>query len=625
MDTSAEVIGLATVTVAVLTFGIIVLLRRQYDLTSRLAFFLQAVCSAVWTIASIARLTAVDADASLIAAKIVYISGAAIICSWVTLAVSFSKLSKFTPIAFGISAVSLFLLSALAILPGGAMINSVATPPSRDIIFGPAGWTFPMFISVFGLILAAILSANFATAKSRLERIRHLYVLFAVVFALIAIGVSDVLLPYFGIFYIYWLGPFTLILLNFMMSVALFRYRLLNVSSSGQNRLDSRSVIDVSLHVISNTDPQKMLDSVITRINKVDRISTVAIVVFSNGRRVFSGNPKQALQLEEITKIANSDFLQDKAIATEEIDTSSAEYHLFVSRQISALAIIGQPGAPVFGAIVIGNDFPVIYGETEITSLASIANIINIAFESSIYLHKNRELEQLDTAKDELLNIASHNLRTPLVVVRGYIELIMGDKEDVPSEKHLGYLNSADNEIIKMSRIVDDFLTLSRIQTGRFVLNKAPLDLRQVVQEVATSIQPLATDKNKEIELDIRDGNYDFELDDSKIRQVITGFIDNAIYYSGDSTQIIIHLYETNGRAVFEVEDHGIGVPEADRDKLWEKFSRASNAQAYRADGTGTGLYMIHRIVQDHGGTVIYRPLKTGSVFGFSLPRQPSQ
>jgi len=622
MFIAIEAISLGAVTIAVLVFGIIVLLRRQYNLTSRLIFFVQSIFSAIWTTASIVRLYAADVEVSLVTAKVIYIAAAAIMCAWIALAISFSKFSKFTFVSLIASIVSLILIALCAIIPEGIMIESVATPPSRIVHFGSADWVYPAYITILGLLLTVILTINFATAKSRLERIRHSFVLFAVIFSILVIGGSDVFLPYLGIFDLYWIGPFALIILNFMMFVALFRYRLVNVATPGQNRLDSNSVIRISLHAISNTNPQTMLDNIIADIEKVDRISTATIIIFSNKQKVFSGNPKQALELDDITRIANSIFLKNKAIATEEVDIRSAEYRLFTSHQISALAIIGQPDAPVFGAIIIGNSSPIIYGEIEIAALASIANIIDIAFKNSNYLHENQELQQLDAAKDELLNIASHNLRTPLVVVRGYVELIMNDQEDPPPEKHLGYLNSADHEIIKMSRIIDDFLTLSRIQTGRFVLNYAPSDLRQIVSDEVASLRPLASNKDKKLELEISDGNYSFELDDSKIRQVVTNLIDNAIFYSNGSPDITVNLYIKDDRAIFEVEDHGIGVPEKDRDKLWQKFSRASNAQEVRVDGTGTGLYMVKRIIEGHGGTIIYHPLDHGSIFGFSLPHK---
>ncbi|MCL1839413.1 ATP-binding protein [Candidatus Saccharibacteria bacterium] len=622
MYIAIEAIGLGVITIAVLTFGLIVLARRQYDLMPRLIFFLQTIFGAAWTIASIIRLVTTDANVSFVTAKVVYITATALLCSWFILAIAFSKLRKFTLAALGFSLASLVILAVGVIIPEGVMIESVAAPPDRVVFFGPAGWVYPMYVAIFGFLTILMLTINFFTAKNRLERTRHLYILIAAALCITIIGISDVFLPFMGIFDIYWLGPFMLALLVFMMSIAMFRYRLFSLPSSTQNRLDDSLVVDVSLHAVSDADPQKMLNKIVVDIVNVDRISSAAIIVFNNNRLIFSGNSEQSLRLEDLTQIATSNILHNKAIAVEELDISGAEYRLFTSHHITALAIIGQPSSSIFGAVVIGNDASVIYSEKEMAALSSVANIVNIAFESSTYFHRNQELQQLDTAKDELLNIASHNLRTPLVVVRGYIELIMGDKTDAPSEKHLGYLNSADNEIVKMSRIIDDFLTLSRIQTSRFVLNKTPVDLRQMVVDEVSTLQPLAADKDKTFKLDITDGNYSLELDDSKIRQVITNLIDNAIYYSGDSSKITIRLREKNNQAIFEVEDRGIGVPKADREKLWEKFSRASNAQEWRTDGTGTGLYMVRRIIEDHGGTVIYRPLEQGSVFGFSLPHK---
>lgn len=111
------------------------------------------------------------------------------------------------------------------------------------------------------------------------------------------------------------------------------------------------------------------------------------------------------------------------------------------------------------------------------------------------------------------------------------------------------------------------------------------------------------------------------ELDEGKIRQVIMNFTDNAIYYSHENTTINVSLEIKKDRVVFMVKDTGIGVPKAEQDRLFDKFFRATNARTARPDGTGVGLFLAKKVIDAHGGELIFKSIEgKGSTFGFSLP-----
>ena len=110
-------------------------------------------------------------------------------------------------------------------------------------------------------------------------------------------------------------------------------------------------------------------------------------------------------------------------------------------------------------------------------------------------------------------------------------------------------------------------------------------------------------------------------LDDTKIRQVIMNFIDNAIYYSPDANVVKVRLSVEDGEAVLRVIDKGIGVPISAKKKLGTKFFRGDNARRQRPDGTGIGLFLAKKVIEGHGGTMIFESeLDKGSTFGFRLP-----
>jgi len=111
------------------------------------------------------------------------------------------------------------------------------------------------------------------------------------------------------------------------------------------------------------------------------------------------------------------------------------------------------------------------------------------------------------------------------------------------------------------------------------------------------------------------------DIDESKIRQVIMNFADNALYYSHEDSDININLSVMGDNVVFIVKDTGIGVPSNEQEQLFSKFYRASNARKQRPDGTGVGLYLSKTVIDAHGGKIIFDSIEgKGSTFGFSLP-----
>jgi signal transduction histidine kinase len=234
----------------------------------------------------------------------------------------------------------------------------------------------------------------------------------------------------------------------------------------------------------------------------------------------------------------------------------------------------------------------------------------------------NKKLKQMDQTKDEFISLTSHQLRTPLTTVKGYISMILdGDAGEVnPQQRKL--LEEAFNSSQRMVHLISDFLNISRIQTGKFMVELTDVNLADILDEEIEQLQIAA--KSRKLTL-VYDKPADFPtmlIDEGKIRQVMMNFIDNAIYYSpGDST-ITVVLSHTASTVEFKVVDHGIGVPKAEQHKLFAKFSRASNARKQRPDGTGIGLFMAKKVIVALGGAIIFQSEEgKGSTFGFRLNR----
>ena len=233
----------------------------------------------------------------------------------------------------------------------------------------------------------------------------------------------------------------------------------------------------------------------------------------------------------------------------------------------------------------------------------------------------NTQLQRLDKAKDEFVGMASHQLRTPLTSVKGYISMVIeGDAGKITdAQKHL--LGEAFTSSERMVHLINDFLNVSRLQTGKFLIDKRPTQLAKVIEQELDSLASTAASRNLSFLYKPPEDFPLLDLDEGKIRQVIMNFTDNALYYSPEHTNIHVKLTSDDNEVVFTVKDAGIGVPLAEQSQLFSKFYRASNARKQRPDGTGVGLYLAKKVVDAHGGKVIFESVVgQGSTFGFRLP-----
>lgn len=233
----------------------------------------------------------------------------------------------------------------------------------------------------------------------------------------------------------------------------------------------------------------------------------------------------------------------------------------------------------------------------------------------------NEQLHRLDAAKDEFVSMASHQLRTPLTSVKGYISMVLEGDAGKISAMQRQLLGEAFTSSERMVHLINDFLNVSRLQTGKFVIEAKPTNLAKVAAEEVESLQTTANAHDLLIQYRAPSVFPTLYIDEGKIRQVIMNFIDNAIYYSHEHTTIYVELTTEDGDAVLRVRDTGIGVPKTEQAHLFTKFFRATNARKQRPDGTGVGLFLTKKVIVAHGGTIVFESIEgEGSTFGFRLP-----
>ncbi|OYX52935.1 hypothetical protein B7Y92_04450 [Candidatus Saccharibacteria bacterium 32-50-13] len=233
----------------------------------------------------------------------------------------------------------------------------------------------------------------------------------------------------------------------------------------------------------------------------------------------------------------------------------------------------------------------------------------------------NAQLQKLDEAKDEFISMASHQLRTPLTSIKGYLSMLMEGDVGPVSDEQSKLLREAFISSERMVRLIGDFLNVSRLQTGKFIIDRHPVNLSKLVADEIEALETNAAARGLKFKYKAPKSFPTMNLDVNKIQQVIMNFSDNAIFYSKPKTVINVELKEVDGWAEFTVTDHGIGVPLAQQNQLFNKFFRATNARRQRPDGTGVGLFLAKKVIDAHGGRIIFRSKEDqGSTFGFRLP-----
>jgi two-component system, OmpR family, sensor kinase len=215
------------------------------------------------------------------------------------------------------------------------------------------------------------------------------------------------------------------------------------------------------------------------------------------------------------------------------------------------------------------------------------------------------QLRALDAVKSDFVSNVSHELRTPLTSILGYLELLEEEIGDHPEGAESDMVAAAKRNVIRLGELIDDLLALTRSEAQRTVL--APLDLAQLVRDVVTDLRVASGQHGVEIRLGLPDSPVPVLADAGQIARVVTNLVSNAVKFSQGGSEIVVTVITDGNDAVLSVEDHGIGIPEAELDQLGSRFYRASNAVGLGITGTGLGLRIVQAIVENHRGSVDLR------------------
>ena len=236
--------------------------------------------------------------------------------------------------------------------------------------------------------------------------------------------------------------------------------------------------------------------------------------------------------------------------------------------------------------------------------------------------HSNEKLKALDETKDDFISMASHQLRTPLTSVKGYLSLVLEGDAGKISDQQRKLLTQAFISSQRMVYLISDLLNVSRLRTGKFVIEPNPVNLADITTDEIAQLVETAQSRTIELKYNKPKDFPTLMLDETKTRQVIMNFIDNAIYYTPAGGHIEVQLVDKPSTIELRVIDDGIGVPKPEQHHLFTKFYRAQNARRARPDGTGLGLFMAKKVITAQGGAIIFESQEgKGSTFGFTFSK----
>lgn len=230
------------------------------------------------------------------------------------------------------------------------------------------------------------------------------------------------------------------------------------------------------------------------------------------------------------------------------------------------------------------------------------------------------ELEQRAEALADFLTVASHELRHPISVVKGYATMLRGYLERMEPDALPEVLRALDVSVDRLTAYVDELLEASLVAQGRYTFHMRPCDLGPLIGGAVEDLAGLGVPNPVSVSIDDDAGRV--TADPFKVKRLIDMLVDNAVKFSGGGREITISARIAGEMVEVSVADRGVGIPPETGDRVFERFYQVEDVVHHHSIGLGLGLYLARQIVEAHGGTISFRPRDGGgTIFSFTLPR----
>lgn len=273
------------------------------------------------------------------------------------------------------------------------------------------------------------------------------------------------------------------------------------------------------------------------------------------------------------------------------------------------------------------------------TCFQTVVKQVSLPLESALLYEEiqktNIKLEKLEKLKSEFISIVSHELRTPLTSIKNSLEMMLSGRMGEITDIQDNFLNLAKRNVDRLAGIINDLLDLSKIEAGKMEYRFEPLNILEPVKFVMSTFENLADKKNIQLSINSTRDEFNIYGDSSKIEQILTNLISNAIKFTHNNGKVLVNIEEINADLLDEtvfyndstsyvkitVEDTGIGIKQEDIPKVFDKFQQIESSLSREVGGTGLGLPIAMQLIEAHKGKIwLESEVEKGSKFSFVIP-----
>jgi len=336
---------------------------------------------------------------------------------------------------------------------------------------------------------------------------------------------------------------------------------------------------------------EALFDSMVEGVLLLDRRNRVVLInqaieqLFGLSNDIRGMTVIEAFRLNDLQEIVNRTIIEGRALGAE-LEPPGLDHRVL---QVNAAVYLNQEGEPQ-GSLMVFHDLT--------------------------------RIKQLENTRKEFVANVSHELRTPLSMIKGYVEtLIDGAKND--PEVAPRFLQTIQKHADRLTYLIEDLLTISRLESGQIVLSIHPLDMGALARRVAEELRGRAERRNVTFAFDVPE-SLRVRADGDRLHQALFNLFDNAIKYGGEDSTVTVTARSTgNDLTELSVTDQGPGIPPEASERIFERFYRVDRARSREQGGTGLGLSIVKHIIQSHGGEVWARNGRDGGAsFHLTLPAE---
>jgi len=551
----------------------------------------------------------------------------------------------------------LYVLLAFLVPVVGSLPFNIILPLFQDyahnyryIWFGPIFLALMLIFIAYAIIKHRLLDIKFVLKKSAV------YVLLFAIIILPALFIKYITFQH-SVYLVFWTDLAILIAVIILYpALSNFAYSLANKYFFTSLYNNQEVIAEVSDNLRSTLHTTAIYEYVYSALDRAMHMRSFAVLSFSRERmeycveynRGFEVKPGQTFQSDP--ELYNLFVAKNRTIVMDEINSKAFHnpdtlktLNMLRRLQVEVLTPLNIKSGTV-GMIALGpKESGDMYNHEDLNVLEIVGAQAAIAIENAWLFEEtrnfnqklkdevekatrdlrqaNEKLKRLDAAKSEFISIASHQLRTPLTVIKGYISMILEGSFGRISATQKQALDKVYESSERLIQLIENLLNISRIESGRLQYTFEPTDLAALVKDVVDDLKSVAKKKGLRFTYNAPQKQLPkLQMDEEKMRQVVMNMIDNSIKYTKKGS-VTVSLKQEYGRIKFCVQDTGIGISQEQKENLFKKFSRGSGPSLIHTEGTGLGLYVAKQIVEAHKGRIWAesRGENQGSCFCFSF------